>query len=142
MIYHVNEAAFTLPEFGFADRTVNVLEATGPEGQKLGLLVARSPYAPGKGLRDAVAEHQKQERRTLRAWSVLCERDSVVDGVPAVEVQIRWRSDEGMVYQRQAHIGLADVVLLFVANAPLEDREACDACMDQLLQTLSLRSGG
>lgn len=142
MTYYVNEAAFELPDIGFVDRTVNELEARPGSGTELGVLVARSPLPADQSLLDVVRAHQDQERRSLRAWAIVFEREGVVDGASTVEVGIRWRGDEGMVYQRQAHLGLAEHVLLLVANAPIEEREACDACMDRILATLKLRNGG
>jgi len=139
MIYYVNEAAFELPDFGFVDRTVNVLEAAASDGRTLGVLLARSPFLPGSSLIEMVQAHQEQERRSLRAWSLLFERDGVFDGVSGIELGVRWRSDDGLVYQRQAHLGLEREVLLFVANAPLEERATADGCMDRLLETLRFR---
>lgn len=142
MIYYVNEAAFELPDVPFVDSTVNVLEAKTTDGRELGVLVARSPLPKGRSLVDMVRAHQDQERRKLRAWSMLFEREDAFDGAAAIEVGVRWRSDEGMVYQRQAHLALGSEVLLFVVNATMEERDACDACMDHLLQTLKLRTEG
>jgi hypothetical protein len=141
MMYYVNEAAFELPDLAFADRTVNVLEATTPEGGEVGVLIARTTLPAGTSLRDVVDAHQDQERRTLRAWAVVSERDGEIDGAPLVEVAIQWRGDDGMVYQRQAHVGLSDQVMLVVVNGPLEDRAACDACMDRVLGSMKLRTG-
>ena len=140
--YHVDEASFELPNLEVADRTVNVLELGGGAVPGLGLLVARSPFPVGKTLREVVGVHVEQERRSLRAWSLLFERDIEVEGQPAIELGTRWRGDSGMVYQRQAHIGLPDIVLLLVGNAPLEERATCDAYMDHVLWTLRLRAQG
>ncbi len=142
MTYYVNEAAFELPDLEFSDRTVNELAATTDSGAELDVLVARTPLPSGKSLLDVVKAHQDQERRSLRAWAIVFEREGVFDGSAAIEVGIRWRGDDGMVYQRQTHLGLADHVLLLVANGPLEERPACDACMDRMLATLKLRTGG
>ena len=142
MIYYVNEAVFELPDFPFVDRTVNVLEAMAADGRSLGVLVARSPFPKDKRLAELVEAHQAQERRSFRGWASVFEREGVFDGVTAIEVGVRWRSDEGMVYQRQAHLGLADQVLLLVASSPLEEREICDASMDRLLATLRFRTAG
>jgi hypothetical protein len=140
MIYYVNEAAFELPDVPTVDRTVNVLEMSTADGRELGVLIARSPLPRGKSLLDVVRAHQDHERRKLRGWSTVFERQDEVDGAPAVELGVRWRGDDGMVYQRQAHLGLGDEVLLFIVNGDMDEREACDACMDRLLRTLKLRT--
>lgn len=138
--YYVNEASFELPDLEVNDRTVNVLELGGVPG--LGLMVARAPFAVGKSLRDLVREHVEHERRTFRRWSLLFERESEVEGQPMIELGTRWKSDEGMIYQRQAHIGLDDVVLLLVGNGPLEERERTDAHVERALATMQLRTRG
>lgn len=138
--YYVNEASFELPDIEVTDRTVNVLELGGGAVPGLGLMVARSALPVGKSLRDVVKGHLDHERRSLRAWSLLFEQEGEVDGQPMIEVGTRWKGDDGLVYQRQAHIGLGDVVLLLVGNGPLEERERTDAHVERALATMRLRS--
>lgn len=140
--YYVNEASFELPETPVVDRTINVLELGGGVVPGLGLMVARTALPVGKSLRDIVTAHVEHERRSLRAWSLVFERDGEVQGRPMIELGTRWKSDQGMVYQRQAHIGLSDAVLLFVGNGPLEERARCDDHVERALMTLQLRDGG
>ena len=139
--YYVNEASFELPDTEVRDRTVNVIELGGGAIPGLGLMVARADFPVGKSLREVVAAHMDHERRSLRSWSLVFEREGEASGQPMIEVGTRWRGDDGMVYQRQAHIGLDDVVLLLVGNGPLEERERIDAHVDLALSTLRLRGG-
>jgi hypothetical protein len=139
--YYVNEASFELPEGPLRDRTVNVLELGGGEIPGLGLMVARSEFPVGKSLREVVAAHLEHERRSLRSWALVFEREGEAGGQPMIEVGTRWRADDGMIYQRQAHIGLDDTVLLLVGNGPLEERERVDAHVGLALSTLQLRGG-
>jgi hypothetical protein len=141
-IYYVNEASFELPDLQVVDRTVHVLELGGGALPGLGLMLARAPFPVGKSLRDMVKAHTDQERLTLRSWSLLFEREGDLDGQPMIELGTRWRSEGGMVYQRQVHVGLDDVVLLLVGNGPLEERERTDAHVDRALATMRLRRGG
>lgn len=140
-IDYVNEASFELPELAVADRTVHVLELGGGAVPGLGLMLARAPFPVGKSLRDLVKAHTDQERLSLRSWSRVFEREGEVDGQPMIELGSRWRSDDGMVYQRQAHIALDTVVLLLVGNGPLEERERTDAHVELVLSTMRLRRG-
>jgi hypothetical protein len=140
--YYVNEASFELPDLAIADRTVHVLELGGGAIPGLGLMLARAPFPVSKSLRDLVKAHADQERLTLRSWSLLFEREGDLDGQPMIELGTRWKGAEGMVYQRQAHIGLDDVVLLLVGNGPLEERERTDAHVERVLSTMRLRRGG
>ncbi|NUP10214.1 MAG: DcrB-related protein [Polyangiaceae bacterium] len=139
MLYFTNEAKFELPDVGFVDRTVNVLDAKLDNGRTLGVLVARSRLAEGTGLKEAVEAHQDQERKSLRGWTSLQSEWVEIDGLPAIEVAIQWRADEGMTYQRQLHVLAGDEVLLLVVNGTLEDRAASDATMDFVRSTFSLR---
>jgi len=140
--YYVNEASFELAEIPVVDRTVHVLELGGGAVPGLGLMVARSALPVGRSLRDVVKAHVDHERRSLRAWSLIFERDGEVLGRPMIELGTRWKGDTGMVYQRQAHIGLSESVLLLVGNGPLEERAACDEHVERALMTLQLRDGG
>jgi hypothetical protein len=140
--YYVNEASFELPDLAVADRTVHVLELGGGAVPGLGLMLARAPFPVGKSLRDLVKAHTDQERLTLRSWSLLFEREGELEDQPMIELGTRWKGAEGMVYQRQAHIGLDDVVLLLVGNGPLGERERTDANVERVLSTMRLRRGG
>lgn len=139
--YYVNEASFELPDLEVVDRTVHVLELGGGAIPGLGLMLARSTLPVGKSLRDVVTAHREHERRSLRSWSLLFEREGEIDDQPMIELGTRWKSEAGMVYQRQAHIGIDEVVLLLVGNGPLEERERTDAHVTLALSTLRLRRG-
>lgn len=137
--YYVNEASFELPDLPVRDRTVHVLELGDGQIPGLGLMVARAEFPVGKSLREVVAAHLEHERRAMRGWALVFEREGEAGGQPMIEVGTRWRGDDGMVYQRQAHLGLDDTVLLLVGNGPLEERERIDAHVELALSTLRLR---
>ena len=60
--------------------------------------------------------------------------------MPAVEVRSRWRQDGSVSYQRQAHLGVLDAWMLFGMTAPLaQEEDLCDAAIDRILSTLTLR---
>jgi hypothetical protein len=139
--YYVNEASFELPDLEVQDRTVNVLELGGGAIPGLGLMIARAPFPVGKSLREVVRAHRDHEQRSFRLWSLLFEREGEVDGRAMIELGTRWKGNEGVVYQRQAHIGLGDVVLLLVGNGPMTERERTDAHVERALATLRLRGG-
>jgi hypothetical protein len=139
--YYVNEASFELPDVEVQDRTVNVLELGGGAVPGLGLMIARAPFPIGKSLRDIVRAHVEHERRSLRSWSLLFEREGEVEGQAMIELGTRWKAKDGITYQRQAHIGIGDVVLLLVGNGPLAERERTDAHVELALATMRLRGG-
>lgn len=131
--YYINEASFQLPEAEFVDKTVNVLETKTASGGDLGIVMSRTRMPTGKTLEQMVEEHIAEEKRALRAYSVLFQREIQIANVPAIEVGVRWRIDRGMVYHRHAHVGIWDTYLLVSTNTALEEREVCDMVMDQVL---------
>jgi hypothetical protein len=136
--YYANEAAFDLPDLGFVDRTINVLEATTDAGE-IGMFVHRSSLPPGKSLRQIMTEQLAQEHRALAAHAILFEREATVAGSPAFQVGTQWRGKKIMVYQHLAFVALHDVWLLIGVNAPVERSDAADAVMDHILRTFKAR---
>jgi hypothetical protein len=138
--YYMNEAAFELPEIGFVDRTVTVLETKAPGGGELSVVIQRNPLPVGRSLRDVVTEQLTKIARSLRAYSVMEERDIEIAGAPAIEVFARWRGDDGMLYTRQAHLSLGETWLVVAGNAPMEERDLCDKCVEQVIGTFRIRA--
>jgi hypothetical protein len=91
--YYLNEAAFSLPDLGFVDRTVNVLEARLGEGAPVGLIIARQLVPPGKTLRQLAIDHLRADALRLSGFAVIEEKEAVVARVPAIDVRSRWRHD-------------------------------------------------
>ena len=138
--FYMNEAMFDLPEVGFDDRTVTYLEATSPTGGDVVLLVERHPIPVGKSLRQATAEHMSDARKRLRGYSVITQRDVEVCDLPAIDVGVRWRDDNGApIYTRQTHLILGGLWLIVAGEAPIADKEFCDGYVDHVLGSLRLR---
>lgn len=141
--YYTNEAAFELPdhELGRAlvDRTVHVLEGETPGGGELGVVALRTRIPTGKSLLELVRMHTDHERRALRAYAVLAEHEVEIDDGPALRVSATWRSDQGMVFQEQAHLARRGLWLVFSVTAPLEERALATLTMDRLTSTLHTR---
>jgi hypothetical protein len=138
--YYLNEAAFTLPDVGFVDRTVHVLEARLPGGDSLGFLVTRRPLAVGKSLRDMAQEHLHEDARRLTGFAILEEAETTVAGAPAISFRSRWRHSGDVLYQRQVHLAALEVWMLFAMTAPLSERELCDRAFDMVLSSLVFRT--
>jgi hypothetical protein len=88
---------------------------------------------------DNVTRHVEREKRALAGWKELARREYRRDDAPVIEVTTRWRGGAGLVYQRQAHIGLARAVLLIVANGPIEQSDTCDRHLARALETFRAR---
>jgi hypothetical protein len=139
--YYLNEAAFSLPDRPFVDRTVHVLEAPLPDGDALGVLVMRRRIAEGKSLRETVDEHLADDAKRLAGFALIDRAEATVAGAPAILVCGRWRHSGKILYQRQAHLALGWAWVFFAANAPLSAREACDEAFEGILGSLVLRDG-
>lgn len=136
--YYMNEAAFDLPDLGFVDRTVTYLEAKAPSGADLVLVVERQPVPRGKSLRDLVVGHVADARKRMRGYSVLYEREADLVSGPAIDLGIRWRDENGMMYSRHTHLTIGQTWLIVAGEVPLEEREVCDGYVDHVLGTLRL----
>lgn len=135
--YVTNDTRFELPD-GFVDRTVTRLEAKTPGGSTILILMHRSPFAEGQHLGDAVGSHIKDAAASLRAHTVLANREARLAGHPAYDVSMRWREDDGMVYMREMHADVDGTWLIVSATGPLEERETCDSCFDYMIPTIEL----
>lgn len=138
-VYYTNDAAFDLPDLPLIDRTVTTLDAVTPDGRAHTVCVNRAPLPAGKDLAALVADSLAQASRRLPAHKVLFQRDASVASCPAVEIAAAWRGQLGMVYTRQAHLVAGGLWLVLSGNAPLDDRAACDACLDHAFATFRLR---
>lgn len=136
----MNEGAFDLLDLGFEDRTAHVLEARHPEHGDVGVVLRRASFPENKSLRDLVAAHLAAEKERRRGFTVLAEREAEHGGAPAIEVSARFRHDDKAVYQAEAHLALAETWMHFTVTAPFTAREACDAWLQGILESLRLRS--
>lgn len=138
--YYIDEGVFELPAgLDYVDRSINVIEAPGPEGAEFGLLVERRPIPPGKSLADVVAELRGEQATKLRGHVPLGEGERAIDGLHALTTTLRWRHPRGPVYHTQVHVPLGPVCLTMTASCRHERAEACAAWMHALLSTLRFR---
>jgi hypothetical protein len=139
--YYINEAAFTLPDGEFVDRTVHVLEKKLPGGDSLGVLVLRRRVEDGTTLREIVTKHLADDAKRLNGFTVLDTIETTLAGAPAIVVSARWRHAGKVLYQRQAHLAVDWTWMLFAVSGPLSDREACDEAFEGLAGSLAWRQG-
>lgn len=138
----MNELAFDLPALPFTDLTAIDLDGHLPNGDVLGLIVVREPIPEGHDLRIEVKEHVAREAKRLLAFTLLGERESTIAGAPAVEICARWRDGRAALYTREAHVSKEGMRLVFAMTTLLKNRDACDAIIDDMLDTLELRERG
>ncbi|UQA59898.1 DcrB-related protein [Polyangium aurulentum] len=139
--FYMNEAMFDLPEAGFIDRTVTYLVGSSPGGNGVLLLVERRPLPVDTSLRQVVDALGKDAMTRFLGYRVLFEREIEVASQPALDVGARWRADSGeIVYVRRTHLALGETWLIITGEAPIIEREFCDAYIDHVLASLQLRA--
>jgi hypothetical protein len=138
--FYMNEAMFDLPDAGFVDRTVTHLVGTSPGNDGVLLLVERRPLPVDKSLREVVAALGKDAMTRFLGYRVLFEREIEVASQLALDVGARWRSEAGEpVYVRRGHLALGETWLMITGEAPIGEREFCDAYIDHVLASLRIR---
>jgi len=138
--YFMNEGVFELPELGFKDKTVQLFSRPLGKGRELGLIVCRTSIPEGSTLESVVQSHVEHEAKTLRAFAVLDQRWVEHSGSRGIEIASRYRNANEMAYQRQTHLMVWDLWMLFGVTGPMSEREQCDTCLNQVLGTFRLRS--
>ena len=138
--YYMNEALFDLPDAWFIDRTVTYLAGTSPQGEGVLLLIERRPVPPDKSFRQIVTIFGKDALTRYTGYQVLFEREVEVSGRPALDVAARWRSENGEpVYVRRIHFIAGETWLILTGEAPIAEREFCDAYVNHVAGSLQLR---
>lgn len=136
--YFFDEGAMDLPGT-WTDRTVHVLEAPASTGGKHGLMVTREALAPGADFTSVVEDRLAQLPRALRGYKLIGRRESVVGGLPAVEIKLSWKSPEGMMFHHLAYVGLYSSVLTFTASCRAALEDDCEAVMAGVLASVRFR---
>ncbi len=138
--FYMNEAMFDLPDASFVDQTVTCLTGTSPNGEGVLLLVERRILPVNMSLRQAVAALVKDAMTRHIGYHVLFEREIEVALRPALDVGARWRTEDGEpIYDRRVHLTLGETWLVIIGEAPIAEREFCEAYIDHVLASLQLR---
>jgi hypothetical protein len=136
----MNEAMFDLPDAGFVDHTVTHLVGTSPGGEGVLLLVDRRPLPAAMSLRQVADALGKDAMRRFVGYQVLFEREVEVASQPGLDVGARWRTEGGTpIYVRRTHLAVGATWLIITGEAPIAEREFCDAYVDHVLASLQLR---
>jgi hypothetical protein len=139
--YYVNEAMFALPERGFVDRTVNVLESPLSGDVPLSVAIRRVPLSEGKTLRELVDEEIATTTEKTKGFTIVDDAEVSVADTPAILIRARCRYREIAHYQRQAHFAFDGTWLALAVAGPYADRAACDETFDRIVQSLTWRTG-
>jgi hypothetical protein len=138
--YYLNWAAIDLPDVPFVDRTTHVIDLAHPDHPDMTLVVCRERFPAGKTLRELAARRVAEEMTRLVGYSVIENGDAAWASVPAIEVTSRWRHEDRLIYQRQAHLAADDAWVNISLSCPIESRAACDEWFSQIASSLRLRT--
>jgi hypothetical protein len=138
--FYMNEASLVLPD-GAVDRSTTHVLLSTPSGARATFVVERLDIEPGQTLREAYLSYVRDLQRRLSRFSAVFERESSLDGAPALEIGVRWRSEAGdSMYTRQAHLRLDAAWVIVAIEGPSGVREELDGLFDPILASMRLRS--
>jgi hypothetical protein len=142
--YHFNEAMFALPEVErLVDHSRQFLEITTEDGSTLDLVIARTPVIEGQPLRTAVENGLTEQRRSLRAFSVLSAREREYPALHGIEVRLRFiDKSEGPIYHHEFHTLMGHTRVGFHAICAVARADYCDSWMEALLESVKTRNFG
>jgi len=137
--YYVNEAAFALPEKGFADRTLHRLESPLADTEPMGLEIRRVALEPGKSLRQLVDAEVAATKLKVNGFTIVEDVELPIDGAPAIVLRARLRALDMPYYQRQAHVAFEKTWLSFIVTGPFAERATCDQTFERIVHSLAWR---
>lgn len=136
--FHVDEAALDVPA-GFIDRSVNVLEWTIEGDERLVLVIERAPAV--ESLDACVESHVGSYPSRYAGYKLLEVHHAEVDGMRVIELEIRSRTDAGVMHHHQAFIEMSWGALILSATTKFAFAAQCEALVDGVLDTLRVRDG-
>lgn len=138
--YYVNEAAFTLPDLGFVDRTLHRLESPLPGEDPLGVEIRRLPMPAGKSLRQLVDEEIAATKEKVSGFTLAEDAEVALAGAPAIVVRARFRARDAVYVRLEAHVALEETWITLVVTGPSVERAACEETFDRIVQSLAWRT--
>lgn len=137
--FHIDEAVLEVP-VGFIDRTINVLEWILEDGDRMVLVIERAPSIAS--LDACVEEHVGSYPSRFAGYKLVEVHHAEVDGMRVIELEIRSRTDAGVMHHHQAFVDLGGAALILSATAKFAFAAQCEALIDEALETLRLRASG
>ena len=138
--YYLNEAAFSLPEKGFIDRTLHRLQSPLDGEDPLGVEIRRQPIEPGKSLRQLVEADVTASKAKGNGFTLVEEAEVVLAGAPAIVLRARLRARDVVYYQMQAHVACDKTWISIAVTGPSTERGACEDTFDRIVRSVAWRS--
>jgi hypothetical protein len=138
--FYMNEAALDLPDDAVDRSTTHVVMST-ESGMPATFEVERLNRGASGKLQDDYASYVSDLRVRLRRFSVVFQREGLVDDEGALEVGVRWQNaDQKAMYTRQTHLYRGATWVILAIEGAFEAREELDALFERLLATLRFRT--
>ena len=143
--YCMDDCRIPVPT-GFRDLTVNALEWSTEDGDKIGLVIQRMPLSsvdPEKSSLVLATYVEEQTKDYAVQFEGFClERDEKAEGGVPFEIQrkaFRWRYEQHVLYHHQAFVLLETGVVVLTGTGKARHREAIDHLLDEVLADFQVR---
>ena len=133
----MNDATVDLPD-DWEDKSVNVFATPGSSAHPVSFVVNRDRMKQGQDLADYAEQRLDELESMLKQFSLLEKRQVEIAGTTALEAEFKWRSDTGLMHQRQIFIPRGEPVMVVTITAPRELREHEREQIDAILASLRL----
>jgi hypothetical protein len=138
-VYHFDEGVISIPR-GFVDRSTQTLEWPVDNSSSLTLVVQRQRLAWGSF--DDLVDRETREY-PARYLGFKAEETEYPDpfggSMPIRHVAFRWKAELDVLYNHQAFVYSAPLVLVFIVSAKALHRERADQLMKEALSGLRFR---
>jgi hypothetical protein len=136
-IHRMNDATLELPG-DWEDKSVNVFATPDESVHPVSLVLNRDRLKAGQDLSDLAEQRLDELESNLKQFTLIEKRQIELAGTTALEAEFKWRSDVGLMHQRQIFLPRGERVLVITITAPREMREQQKAQVDLILSSLTL----
>jgi len=131
--YRIHEGGVVIPE-GWCDQTMNVFRlAEAGGGKDAALLITRDRDTPLTEVAEYAEAQQEAFKHQFPGYRALSRQDAELDGLPAIVLDYKWRSQNVTLRQRQAMVRLDEAMLIFTLSARASEFDRHVAAWDSLL---------
>lgn len=135
--YRMNDAMLDVPD-DWDDKSVNVFSTPGSSPSPISLVINRDRMKPGQEFADFAEQRLDEMESMLKQFTVIEKRQIDIAGTTALEAEFKWRSDAGLMHQRQIFVPRGERVFVITVTAPREINERQRTQVDSVLSSLRL----
>lgn len=136
--YTMNDAMVDLPD-DWEDKSVNVFATPLTDTFPVSLVINRDRMKPGQDVADFAEQRLDEMESMMKQFALLEKRQIDIAGTVALEAEFKWRSDAGLMHQRQFFIPRGqERVLLVTVTAPRDLRDKQREQVDAIISSLRL----